>query len=142
MNDLHKLLQLKRYEHPSPDFFERFLDEFHERQRAEVLRQSSLGLVWERVCNLFADFRVPRLAYASVAAAAVVLSAAILLVQGEQPDATSSEATFALNTPQPTVNVLPASHGDLRLPPSSRSQFPPYYVLETRPVSYESPYSF
>jgi hypothetical protein len=141
MNDLHKLLQLKRYEHPSSDYFERFLDEFQERQRAELLRQSSLSLFWERLVNLVSDFQVPRMAYASVAAAAVVLSAAILFLQSEQP-APESAGSFALNNPQPTVNVLPAGRGDLRLPASSRSQFPPYYVLETRPVSYESPYSF
>jgi len=137
--DVHKLLRLKRYEHPTPDYFERFIDEFHERQRAELLRQPTWALLWERAVNAFPDFHVPRLAYASVAVAAVVFSTFILVTQ---QDEAASGPSFALNDPRPTVNVLPAGHGDVRLPSSSRSEFPPHYVLEARPVSYESPYSF
>ena len=137
--EIHKLLRLKRYEHPTPDYFERFLDQFHERQRAELLRQPAWSLLWERVSDAFADFAVPRLAYAGVAAAAVVLSAVILITQR---DAGPAAPSFALNDPRPSVHVLPPGNGDIRLPVSSRSEFPPHYVLEARPVSYESPYSF
>ncbi len=137
--DIHKLLRLKRYEHPSPDYFERFLDEFHHRQRADLLRQPAWGLLWERFVNAFPEFHVPRLAYAGVAAAAVVLSAVILV---SQEDNNPSGPTFALNSPAPIVNVLPAGQGDVRLPVSTRPDLPPHYVLEARPVSYESPYSF
>lgn len=137
--DIHKLLRLKRYEHPTPDYFERFLDQFHERQRAELLRQPTWSLLWERVTGAFTEFHVPRLAYAGVAAAAVVLSAVILV---SQQDGSPTGPTFALNDPRPTINVLPPGNGDVRLPVSSRSEFPPHYVLEARPVSYESPYSF
>jgi hypothetical protein len=137
--DVHRLLRLKRYEHPTPDYFERFLDQFQERQRAELLRQPTWKLLLERVLNAFPDFHVPRLAYAGVGVAAVVLSAFIMVSQQEE---TSSGTMLALNDPRPTVNVLPAGQGDIRLPSSSRSEFPPHYVLEARPVSYESPYSF
>jgi hypothetical protein len=137
--DLHKLLRLKRYEHPTPDYFERFIDDFHERQRVDLLRQPTWSLLWERLGDTFSDFAVPRLAYAGVAAAAVVLSAIILVTQ---QDGGASAPTFALNDPRPTVHVLPPGNGDVRLPASSRSEFPPHYVLEARPVSYESPYSF
>ena len=137
--DVHRLLRLKRYEHPTPDYFERFLDEFQERQRAELLRQPTWKLLWERVLNAFPDFHVPRLAYAGVGVAAVMLSSIIMFSQQEE---TSSGAMLALGDPRPTVNVLPAGQGDIRLPSSSRSEFPPHYVLEARPVSYESPYSF
>ncbi len=135
--DIHKLLRLKRYEHPSPDYFERFIDQLHERQRTDLLKQPTLGLLWERVVHAFPDFHVPRLAYAGVAVAAVALSAVILATQQ-----TETAPTFALNAPSPVVNVMPAGRGDVRLPVSSRSDFPPHYVLEARPVSYESPYSF
>jgi hypothetical protein len=138
-DDIHKLLRLKRYEHPSPDYFERFLDEFHQRQRAELLRQTTWSLLWERLVNAFPEFHVPRLAYAGVGAAAVILSAMILVSQQEE---NQSGPLFALNSPTPTVNVLPAGQGDVRLPVSMRSDRPPHYVLEARPVSYESPYSF
>lgn len=138
--DLHKLLRLKRYEHPTPDYFERFLDQFHVRQRSELLRQPAWSLLWERLAAALSEFHVPRLAYAGVGAAAVILSTLILVTQ--QDGGAANARTFALNDPRPTVNVLPPGNGDVRLPVSSRSEFPPHYVLEARPVSYESPYSF
>lgn len=138
-DEIHKLLRLKRYEHPTPDYFERFLDQFHERQRAELLQQPTMVLLWERLVNAFPDFHVPRLAYAGVVAAAVALSAAILV---NQQDSISAPPSFALNQPPPSVNVLPVGEGHLRVPVASRSQFPPHYVLEARPASYESPFSF
>jgi hypothetical protein len=137
--DIHKLLRLKRYEAPTSDYFERFLDQFNERQRAELLRQPTWSLVWERFVGVFPDFHVPRLAYAGVAAAAVILSAVILL---NQQGVTPAGPSFALNDPRPSATVLPSGRGDVRMPVTSRSDFPPHYVLEARPVSYESPYSF
>jgi hypothetical protein len=137
-SDIHKLLRLKRHEHPTPDYFERFLDEFQQRQRAELLRRSTRSLVWERIAGLFADFHVPRLAYAGVAAAAVMLSTVILVTQQDAP----TSASFALNSPGPTMGVASTQEVGARSSSASRSQFPPHYVLETRPVSYESPYSF
>jgi len=138
-NDVHKLLRLKRYEHPTPDYFERFIDEFHQRQRTELLRRSTFSLIWERVVDAVPDFQVPRLAYAGVAAAAVVLSTVILV---SQQDSGTMGPALALNDPRPMINVLPPGNGDVRQPLASRSEFPPHYVLEARPVSYESPYSF
>ena len=111
----------------------------NERQRSELLRQPTWNLLWERLVGVFPEFRVPNLAYAGVAAAAVVLSTFILVTQ---KDTASTGPGLALNDPRPTVNVLPPGSGDIRFPVSSRSEFPPHYVLEARPVSYESPYSF
>ena len=138
-SDVHKLLRLKRYEYPTPDYFERFMDEFHHRQRVELLRQPAWKLAWERFVDALPDVHVPRLAYAAVGAAAVVVSAIILVTQQDQG---LPGTALALNDPRPMVNVLPPGNGDIRLPVSSRSEFPPHYVLEARPVSYESPYSF
>jgi len=135
--DVHKLLRLKRYEMPSPDYFERFIDEFHRRQRAELISRPTLSILFERVVNAFPDFHVPRLAYAAVGVAAVMLSAVIL---SQQQDTGVPAASFALNSP--AMTQLPAVLGDMRLPVSARPDLPPHYVLETRPVSYASPYSF
>lgn len=134
--DVHKLLRLKRYEMPSQDYFERFIDDFHRRQRAELISRPTLSILFERIMNVFPDFHVPRMAYAGVAAAAVLLSALIL---SNHQDAAPS-ASFALNSP--TVTRLPAGQSDVHLPVSMRPDLPPHYVLETRPVSYASPYSF
>ena len=139
MNEnIHKLLRLKRYEMPSPDYFERFLDEFHRRQRSELISRPTWQVLFDRVLNAFPNFHVPRLAYAGVAAVAIMLSALILLNQQEV--SAPSGNSFALSSP--TVTRLPAGQGDIRLPVSLRSGLPPHYVLEARPVSYESPYSF
>jgi hypothetical protein len=136
--DLHKLLRLKRYEMPSSDYFERFIDDFHRRQRSELISRPTLSILFERFMNAFPEFHVPRMAYASVAVAAVALSALILFNQRGDD---SAPASFALNS-SPTVTTLSAGPGDIRLPVSMRSDLPPHYVLEARPVSYGSPYSF
>ncbi|MBL9151249.1 MAG: hypothetical protein JNK37_02130 [Verrucomicrobiales bacterium] len=47
--DLQKLLRLKRYEQPPEGYYERFAESFKERQRGEMLRQSSRSLLVERV---------------------------------------------------------------------------------------------
>lgn len=135
--DVHKLLRLKRYEIPSSDYFERFIDEFHDRQRADLISRPTLNILIERVMNAFPEFHVPRLAYAAVAAAAVMVSAVILF---QQQGADAPSGSFALNSP--AVAQLPSGQGDIRLPVSMRPDLPPHYVLETRPVSYASPYSF
>ncbi len=137
--DIHKLLRLKRYEMPSQDYFERFLEEFHRRQRSELISRPAWQVLFDRVLNAFPDFRVPRLAYAGVAVVAVLLSTLILFNQQEGVTTPSGDS-FALSSP--TVMRLPAGQGDMRLPVSLRSDLPPHYVLEARPVSYESPYSF
>ena len=136
--DLHKLLRLKRYEMPSSDYFERFIDDFHRRQRSELISRPTLSILFERFMNAFPEFHVPRMSSASVAVAAVALSALILFNQRGDDFA---PASFALNS-SPTVTTLSAGPGDIRLPVSMRSDLPPHYVLEARPVSYGSPYSF
>lgn len=46
--DTRKLIALKRYETPGEEYFENFLTEFHQRQRAEVLKLSAWQLLRER----------------------------------------------------------------------------------------------
>ncbi|MEM9481104.1 MAG: hypothetical protein AAGA58_15740, partial [Verrucomicrobiota bacterium] len=48
-SDVHKLIRLKRYEEPGEEYFDKFLDEFKDRQRRELLNQSARGLLFERV---------------------------------------------------------------------------------------------
>ena len=49
IDDVKKLLRLKRYEQPPPGYYQRFAEEFKERQRAELLCQSARGLLVERI---------------------------------------------------------------------------------------------
>jgi hypothetical protein len=58
--DIQRLIRLKRFEAPKEDFVEDFIAKFHERQRSEMLRQSSLSLVWERVTTYFDHLAAPK----------------------------------------------------------------------------------
>jgi DNA-binding transcriptional LysR family regulator len=73
-----KLIRLKRYETPGADYFERFIEEFHERQRAEPLQVSVGTLAADRFATWWGSVSTPaRLACASVAAMAVMAAAGV-----------------------------------------------------------------
>lgn len=58
-----KLLRLKRYESPPEGYFTSFLEEFHRRQREDVLKRSSRSLFLERLNTYFADLGDQKWAY-------------------------------------------------------------------------------
>ena len=72
---LQRLLQLKRYETPGEDFVEDFLTRFHQRQRAELLRQSARSLLWERVTTYWENIVSPKWTAAAVTACVAVVAA-------------------------------------------------------------------
>lgn len=47
--DVQRLIRLKRYETPGEEYFQQFAEDFKERQRAEMLQQSSRAILAERV---------------------------------------------------------------------------------------------
>ncbi len=129
-SDIQKLLRLKRYETPPEGYFEDFLMEFQRRQRTELMRTSVSQLIWDRAMGWFDSVRVPAMAYAAILVLGVGATAVILTGMDGQ---VAGSASIAANSES---QVLPAP---------SRVQnpaLPPSYVLETRPVSYESPFSF
>src|SRR3989441_7461500 len=75
-SEIARLLRLKRYEQPPPEYFENFLHEFHRRQRAELLRQPLWRIARERVAAFFSEQTTSRFAYGA-ATALVLLSATI-----------------------------------------------------------------
>jgi hypothetical protein len=142
-----RLLRLKRYEQPNPEFYEEFLRDFQNRQRAELLKPSLRQLIWDRFTSLLPDFRVPSYAYATIGLFAVAASAWIL---------TSDE--LAMEYPQTSLAAA-TSQGELRLDlhsatapafqtpveiPSQRmvGTLPPHYALEPRPNPQHEPFSF
>jgi hypothetical protein len=137
---ISKLLRLKRHELPPPGYFEDFLQEFQDRQRAEVIRRPLWEIAWDRIASVAPSFQVPRMAYAAIAAVAVAASAMIIVHPGAPgPGATlaANRSTLSLTSPQPvtigeSVPVTMTSTGS----PSV------HYVLPTRPVSYASSRSF
>jgi hypothetical protein len=74
LEDIQKLIGLKRYEQPPAGFVEELLVKLHERQRVELLQQSSLSIAWERLLTSFQHLVAPKWAVASVAAALLALA--------------------------------------------------------------------
>src|SRR6266481_5302284 len=120
---VQQLLKLKRFEQPPPGYFERTLEEFHRRQRAEILRRSALQIWFERLSSSFGNFRVPASAYAGAFGIFAVI--ATLLGTGIwTPDAANRNSTNGLTQTE--------------ISDSSR----PRYILDRQPVSYQPPVSF
>lgn len=76
--DIQRLIRLKRFEQPEEGFTEKFLQQFHQRQRAEMLQQSSLELLRERVATWWSNLLVPK--WGMVAAAACVCAMSLWLL--------------------------------------------------------------
>src|ERR1700677_1848242 len=75
-DEISKLLRLKRFEQPSPEYFENFLREFKERQRSQLLREPAWRIAWDRMCA-FVGEQMPARIGCSVATTAVLVTAAI-----------------------------------------------------------------
>jgi len=92
-DEIARLLRLKRYERPPPDYFENFLHEFHRRQRErhELVCQS----LW-RICVEYAEGFARRLIIRSLAPAGIAVMVACAAVVSlrlyQQPDSTQVAA--------------------------------------------------
>lgn len=72
--NIQKLIRLKRFETPGEGFTEEFLKEFHQRQRAEMLKQSSIDLLAERVQTWWSHLTVPKWSLATAMAGVCLAS--------------------------------------------------------------------
>jgi hypothetical protein len=72
-DEVEKLLHLKRYEHPPEGFYEQFLDDFHDRQRLEIMQRSAWSLFWDRVETWFWSVGTRKRVYLVGAAYAAVM---------------------------------------------------------------------
>src|SRR6202011_1070623 len=75
--ELQRLLRLKRFEQPSPGYFERSLDEFHRRQPEELIRPSAAQIWFERFISGLWSVRVPSYAYGAAFGAFLVVAAIV-----------------------------------------------------------------
>lgn len=151
--DLQTLLRLKRYEKPPQGFdqyTDRFLKEFHRRQRWENAPKPSLGA---RIGSWLNTLTVPRYAYAATVGVFALLAAAITTSQS--PESTPQIASMApsakplqpvssglaLNSPLDLSDLDIGAQMQIPSAPAS-SDLQPRYILEARPASYDSSFSF
>jgi len=160
-NDIQNLLRLKRYEQPPPEYFDRFLHEFQQRQRSELIRQPLWKIALQRVQAFFSEPLISQFAYAGATAAVLLVAgvASVNIIKGGNTDAPSPSvlASASAAAPQSAVphqNSMGLAEPQIRL--AEWSTIPnqpfasgaksaatnPHYVIDTRPVSYEPPSSF
>ncbi len=73
IDEIQKLIRLKRHERPPEGFVDDFMSSFRERQRSEMLHRSARGLLWERVTSYFSEMINPKWAWATATVAVVAL---------------------------------------------------------------------
>jgi len=182
-DSISKLLRLKRYEQPPPEYFENFLHEFHRRQRIELLKRSAWRIAFDRIEALFNHISSAQLSYATASFAVLAIAALVTVKMLQHPGV--SATAVALNGPShsitlnsqlvasaspassrpvgimqdtQTVNLVPPTYAareftlvpQIRFPGSFQNQVTqpgatslhPRYILDTRPASYEPPFSF
>lgn len=151
-DEITKLLRLKRFEKPAPEYFDNFLREFQERQRAQLLREPAWRLAWDRFAAFFAEPTGSRFGY-GLASAAVLVVAAIasfdIVRSGPSENAVAERGNIPL-----TQRVAFGLNSHIQLPDMTEtarrtahsatafSSMQPRYVMDARPVSYEPPSSF
>jgi hypothetical protein len=163
---LQRLLALKRYERPAPEYFDNFLDEFHHRVLTEAKGRTGL---WEQIITRVEDAltvepgRAWRYAFAGALASVLAISAVWMgMHQPDQPSAgeaglvtvvsspltlTDAALPASQSTPESTTSTLPSqpeasSAGGVLVVPTGAQIEPstPRYVLDRiafTPVSYE-----
>jgi hypothetical protein len=145
-DEITKLLRLKRFEQPPPEYFDRFLQDFRVRQRSQMLREPAWRIGWDRLVAFFGEQMPVRIGY-GLASTAVLVAAGIAsldileshpVVIAETPVAPRVEqvaqqtAPFDLRSSQIQLPDLPSMAGR-----TAASGSPPRYIMDTRPVSYE-----
>jgi hypothetical protein len=148
--DISRLLRLKRFEQPSPEYFENFLQDFKDRQRSQLLRESAWRIAWDRLCAFFGEQTPARLGY-GLATTAVLAAAAVTSydIVETRPVEVVASAPVDQN---PTAQIASLNlNTEVQLPdlPSIASRTAhtasfstPRYVMDARPISYEPPSSF
>lgn len=177
---LSKLLKMKRYEQPPPEYFNQFLRDFQERQRAEMLRRPVWRLALDRLTARlegliparpeWAELTLSQLSYAGASTCVLLIAGVFTLNMlqhpgGQQPPtyaaisansaSSTMENTFAAAQAQGQAAVSMEDrltlNAQYRLPEVSLNdgirsvavpQHQPRYILDTRPASYEPPFSF
>lgn len=94
-DSLSRLIALKRFEQPPPDFTDRFLSEFRERQRRDLMKLSLREMIMERIEGIFERLSPPQLTLATASVAVVLAGIFVWLPQS----ATQSPQAVAESRP-------------------------------------------
>lgn len=128
---VEKLLHLKRYEHPPEGFYERFLDDLHDRQRVEIMQRSAWSLFWDRVETWFWSVGSRKRVYlVGVAYAAVMIGLYLKSADGDgmakngSDSANSTTVVYGIGTPPDQNNKEYGSPGSGNKNPSNESLVP------------------
>ena len=153
--DIQKLLRLKRYEQPRPEYFQDFLEEFQRRQRTELLKRSLWRIACDRTNAFVGHFSLPQYAYGMASAAVLVVAGLLsfgIMIENPPVSQYAADTNGALDrvTPAGGAPLVYSSDGfnndrvfsndGAALHASISGQ--PRYVIDARPVSYEAPFSF
>jgi hypothetical protein len=124
---LTALLRLKRHETPGEDYFDSLLPRFHARQRAEMLRGSSLRLLGERVGVFLDNLWGGRWVAGGLAAyASVLLGAVVLLQWSSSPPGPSSQVLQPVSLqPAGPSQILPVEVRITPVRPLPKTPTPP-----------------
>ncbi len=159
--NISKLLRLKRYERPSdPEYFDKFLEEYRSRQRADLHRTPLRQMILERIQALLAGIEVPKYAYASALGLFLLVAVSIFFLPEESDNQLLSQMAEATSISLPSsaqssnavslslrsgmiMSGLEAatSSAEERVKVTHMAALP-HYVLDSRPASYEPPFSF
>src|ERR1700722_16777967 len=147
-SEIQKLLRLKRFEQPAPQYFDTFLRDFQRRQRSEMLRQPLWRIVMDRTQAFFGEHSVGRHTHA-FAMAGVLLLGGLATLNMTLPPSGTQTTVVAQNDAQPPMRLNLTPPGPELQPVAQRAWLsgaqlsaPRHYVMDTRPVSYERPSSF
>jgi len=157
---LGKLLRLKRFEQPPPGYYDDFLKEFQQRQRAELLKRSVWSVLrdrWEAFWEQ--SFTLANFSYATASVAVLCIAGVLTFNMLQNPGSGVRTSVAALvQDPMAVVAYNPepatlrnALTPQIRIPDTLLENSPatfigngqtPRYILDTRPASYEATFSF
>ena len=160
LTDVQRLLRLKRYEAPAPEYFEDFLREIHQRQRAEMLKRPIWRLMLDRLEAALPTVQIQQYAFAGSCALALLVagvSAERILTSpaGKTLAAGSINSHFGgidrriavgpaidFYTSKPAFRLSELDFDHPRQAAAYNTAAAPRYVLDSQPASYGQPYSF
>ncbi len=135
--ELQDIIRLKNDEQPSEEYFNEFLADFQQRQRAAMLKTSARGLLIERVSAWFSEFGAFRwVAVAGATYAVIALGFYALPIDNlGQLAETSAQAVGAQTENNNALNHV----SDAKSPKAEKKENAAFSMAFTEPVDFSSP---